>query len=210
MSRRARLMILAAATLLALALAIVVLARPSGRSSPGVQSGSRAGSSGFAGAALPAGVRAPGFTLTDQARRRVSLSAYRGGPLVLAFLSTSCRAACVLAAQQVRGALDLLPRPVPVLFVSVDPGADTPARVARFLRAVSLGGRAEYLSGSPAALRRVWGDYRVPPFAGERSAFERALTLVLIDARGRERVLFGLEQLTPEALAHDIGRLRGG
>jgi hypothetical protein len=33
--------------------------------------------------------------------------------------------------------------------------------------------------------------------------------VLLVDRRGRERVLFGLEQLTPESLAHDIGRLDG-
>jgi hypothetical protein len=34
--------------------------------------------------------------------------------------------------------------------------------------------------------------------------------VVLIDAKGDERVLYGPEQLTPEALAHDIGRLEKG
>jgi hypothetical protein len=31
--------------------------------------------------------------------------------------------------------------------------------------------------------------------------------VILIDAKGRERVVFGAEQLTPDALAHDIRRL---
>ena len=130
--------------------------------------------------------------------------------MVLVFLSTSCHAACVLAAQQVRGALDALPSPVPVLFVSVDPSSDTPARVERFLAAVSLSGRVEYLSGNARQLRSVWSAYHVPPFPGAGGGFERALTVLLIDARGHERVVFGLEQLTPEALAHDIGSLQSG
>ncbi len=33
---------------------------------------------------------------------------------------------------------------------------------------------------------------------------------MLIDAAGRERVLYETEQLTPEALAHDIRALGGG
>ena len=52
---------------------------------------------------------------------------------MLAFLYSTCGATCVLIAQQIRGALDELPRPVPVLIVSADPRADTPARVKRFL-----------------------------------------------------------------------------
>jgi hypothetical protein len=32
--------------------------------------------------------------------------------------------------------------------------------------------------------------------------------VLLIDSRGRERVIFGIEQLTPEGLAHDLEKLR--
>src|SRR5215469_17976550 len=76
---------------------------------------------GFAGAALPASLPVRDFTLEDQSGRRVSLAGYRGQVVVLAFISSSCGATCILLAQQIRGALDELPRPVPVLFVSVDP-----------------------------------------------------------------------------------------
>jgi hypothetical protein len=34
--------------------------------------------------------------------------------------------------------------------------------------------------------------------------------VLLLDRAGRERVLFGIEQLTPESLAHDIGKLQAG
>jgi hypothetical protein len=34
--------------------------------------------------------------------------------------------------------------------------------------------------------------------------------VLLIDSHGSRRVLFGQEQLTPEALAHDIGKLQAG
>jgi len=54
------------------------------------------------------------------------------------------------------------------------------------------------------------GGLRGLPASDGRAAFQRTASVLLIDARGRERVLFGLEQLTPEALAHDIGRLQAG
>jgi protein SCO1 len=171
------------------------------------------GESAFEGAALPAGVAAPEFTLTDQHGRRVSLSDYRGRVVVIAFLYSTCGAPCQLIAQQVRGALDELGerdgKTPAVLIVSADPIADTPQSVQRFLAETSLNGRVEYLTGSEAALRNVWSAYRVAPATAGEAAFARSASVLLVDAQGHERVLFQTEQLTPEALAHDVGRLQG-
>ncbi len=94
-------------------------------SAPATASAGGAAGSGFDGAALPANVRAHEFTLTDQSGRPTTLGRYRGRVVVLAFLDSSC-SACVLIAQQIRGALDELARPPAVLIMSVDPSADTP------------------------------------------------------------------------------------
>ena len=162
---------------------------------------------GFAGAALPASLPVRGFTLEDQYGRRVSLAGYSGRVVILAFVSSTCGATCILLAQQIRGALDELPHPVPVLFVSVDPRADTGARVKRFLERVALSGRVRYLSGSPAVLRPIWRAYGIVPVSSDRAAFERAASVLLLDREGRERVVVGSEQLTPEGVAHDVRKL---
>jgi len=143
----------------------------------------------------------------------VSLSAYRGEVVALAFLSSDCRA-CLLSAQQIRGALDELESHPPAapdvhaIFVSTDPSNDTEASVKRFLDKTSLSGRVEYLSGTSAQLRPVWHAYRVAPASAGRSASEAATTVLLIGRDGTERVGFGLEQLTPESLTHDIRLLQ--
>jgi protein SCO1/2 len=166
--------------------------------------------SGFDGAALPPNIPAPGFTLTDRLGRRVSLGSYRGRVTLLAFLYSTCGPTCDLIAQQIRGALDELQHPPAVLILSADPAADTPASVARFLARASLGGRVEYLSGSPSHLARVLRSFRVTAASLSRRAFERSTAVLLLDRGGEERVLFQSEQLTPEALAHDIGKLESG
>ncbi len=196
----------------AVALVAILVAGPSdhGGTTSTVPGSQATTSSGFDGAALPPSPPAPGFTLTDQDRRRVSLSSVRGHVAVITFLYSTCGATCLLIAQQIRGALDELPQPVPVLIVSANPSADTPASVARFLAQVSLTGRVRYLTGSPAQLRPIWRAYRVHPATVSRAAFDRFAFLLLLDARGRERVLFEPEELTPEALAHDIRRLKAG
>jgi protein SCO1 len=211
MRRRPPLLLLTLLAVLAVAIALVVLlASPSDHhgASSAVPDSEATNSSGFDGAAIPPGPLASDFTLPDQNGRSVSLSSVRGHVAVVTFLYSTCGATCILIAQQIRGALDELPHPVPVLIVSADPGADTPASVARFLARVSLRGRVRYLTGSLAQLRPIWRAYRVHPATISRAAFDRFAFLLLFDARGRERVLFEPEQLTPESLAHDIRKLQ--
>jgi protein SCO1 len=211
MPRRRFVVLLAFVAALAVAIALVaIFATPSNHNgaSSSTPSSQATNSSGFDGAAIPPSPFAPNFTLTDQNGRAVSLSSARGHVAVLAFLYSTCGATCILIAQQIRGALDELPHPVPVLIVSADPATDTPASVARFLAKVSLTARVQYLTGSPARLRSIWRVYRVHPASAGRTTFDRFAFLVLLDARGHERVLFEPEALTPEALAHDIRRLQ--
>lgn len=165
------------------------------------------GASGFDGAEIPAGAPAGDFTLRDQSGAHVSLSSTRGKVTILAFPYSTCGDACVVIAEQIRGALDELAKPVPVLLVSADPQADTPARVKRFLARTSLTGRVQYLTGSLAQLQPVWRSFRVVPARAGKAAFDNSASVFLLDREGRERVIFQLEQLTPEALAHDVRKL---
>jgi protein SCO1 len=219
MRPRTRIVLLALATILVVAFALAVLLdRPATHSPANTTINaptSTPSASGFDGAALPAHVLARDFTLTDlltspaqSGRRTISLSALRGRVVVLAFLYSTCGPTCTVIAQQIRGALDELGGRAPiVLIVSANPAADTPARARRFLMKVSLTGRVHYLTGSPAQLRAVWHAYGVTPASAGRAAFDATAAVYLIDPSGDERVVFGVEQLTPEALAHDIGKL---
>jgi protein SCO1 len=219
MRPRARIVLLALTAALVVAFVLaVVLDQPASRSPTGTSSGASTAipsASGFDGAALPAGIHAHEFTLEDllasadpSGRPTVSLSGYRGQVVVIAFLYSTCGPTCIVIAQQIRGALDELPRPVPVLIVSADPEADTPAHVRRFLAQVSLAGRVHYLTGSPSRLRAVWHAYGAIPASAGRAAFDNSASVFLIDPSGFERVIFGVEQLTPEGLAHDIRKLQ--
>jgi cytochrome oxidase Cu insertion factor (SCO1/SenC/PrrC family) len=175
-------------------------------------SASAPSATGFYGALLPAGLRPREFSLTNQDGRRVSLSVFRGHVTILTFLYTASRTTAPLIAQQIRGALDELEseqgQPVPALAVSVDPAADTPSRMRAFLRENSLTGRLEYLTGLPSQLRAVWRAYTVVPAGAGASAYERAAFVLLLDQEGAPRVEFPVEELNPEALAHDIRRLQ--
>ncbi len=207
---------IALTVLAALAVAIVLLATGSGGhgSSPGSFAAVVSGpETGFDGASFPPGSPTSDFTLTDQYGRRVSLSDYRGGVVALTFLYSTCGDVCVVIAQQIRGALDELQaegvRLPTVLIVSADPAADTAASVRGFLSRMSLSGRVQYLTGSLAQLRPVWLAYGAEPASAGSSLFDEYAQVLLLDAEGRKRVLFESEELTPEALSHDIRKLDG-
>jgi protein SCO1/2 len=211
-NQKRRIALFAVAIVLAIAPAVVLALDGSSGGSISATSSTDAGaststasSSGFDGADLPAGP-AHEFTLAD-GDRTVSLSQYRGQVVILAFLYSTCGPTCVVIAQQIRGALDELSHPVPVLIVSADPAADTRAHVDSFLARVSLTGRARWLTGSPTQLQRVWRAYGVVPASSGSAAFDNSASVFLLDRSGGERVLFQSEQLTPEGLAHDIDTL---
>jgi protein SCO1/2 len=205
--------LLALASLLGLGLVVFLVlgatdGSPTRSPSPSPTSPNSPSASGFDGAALPSGIAAPAWTLTDEGGRRVSLSDYRGQVLILTFLAPTATGASPLIAQQIRGALDDLDRAAPAVAISADPALDSPARMRAFLAQASLSGRLTYLTGSAAQLEPIWRAYHVVPLSAGRARFENAATVLLIDGHGDERVLFGVEQLTPQGLAHDVEHLQ--
>jgi protein SCO1 len=169
--------------------------------------GMAVGATGWAGFVRPPGATAPHFSLRDQDGRRVTMAGYRGRPLAVTFVYSTCEDTCPALVDQVRGALDDTGLDVPLLAVSVDPANDTPARARRFLNERRMTGRARFLLGSRAELAPVWKGYGVQP---QTDDLEHSATVVLVDAQGRQRVGFPYDQLTPEALAHDLRRLVAG
>jgi protein SCO1 len=200
------LLLLVAASALAVG-AIVVAAGRAKDEAKGLREGTAttAPAPRFAGAALPPGVRAPDFALRDQDGRLVTAASLRGRPAVVTFLYTHCKDTCPITAQQVKGALDDLRRPVPAIAISVDPPNDTRASAHEFLAKGGIGGRMRFLLGSREDLRPVWSGFAIRP---QRQHEEHQARLVLLDRRGVQRVGFPISQATPERIAHDL-RLLG-
>jgi protein SCO1 len=164
------------------------------------------GRDGWAGFVRPPGATAPDFALRDQDGERATMAEYRGRPVAVTFVYSTCEDTCPALVDQVRGALDDTGSDIPLLAVSVDPSGDTPASARRFLNQRRMTGRARFLLGDERALAPVWEGYGVQPQTGR---LDHSATVVLVDADGRQRVGFPHGQLTPEALAHDIRRLAG-
>lgn len=188
---RVRLTLMLVATLVLLgALAVIVFA-----------GGSDEPSDGFEGALRPDGIPPIRFSLQDQDGKLATLAQYRGEPVVLTFMYSTCKDTCPLTAQQIRGALDDLGQDVPTLAISVDPANDTPLNARRFVNRQSLTGRMRFLLGTQAELAPIWKAYGIQP---QGKAFDHSAYVVLVDARGVQRVGWPVEKLTPEGLAHDL------
>jgi protein SCO1/2 len=167
-------------------------------------SGAKGPVSPFKGAMRPPAPPAD-FALRDQNGDLVQLSKLRGKVVVLTPLDTHCQDTCPLTAQQVRGALDDLSddqrNGVRGLALSVDPANDTADSARRFLVERRVSGYLDFLLGPQSELQPVWRDYGFAPQTKEQ---EHNSYVVLIDKRGRQRVGFPIDHLTPEDLAHDI------
>lgn len=164
-------------------------------------------------------VPAPELELADERGAAVRLRALRGRPVVVTFMTAACDDTCPLMAQQIRGALDRLGRDVPAIAIAVDPARDTPARARAFLRAQRMEGRLRFALGTRDELRRAWRGFGVDPLAGGAAAphvhagggrhahVTHQVRIVLLDARGAQRVGYAARDATPEAIAHDLRAL---
>jgi protein SCO1 len=190
--------LLIAAFLVALfALGAVVLAAGSGDD----DSTADAGGPGFEGSRMPAGVRAPDFTLRDQDGKPVSMRSLRGKPVIVTFLYTTCDDTCPAQAQTVRGALDDLGEDIPALAIAVDPPRDTPERAKVFLAKAKALGRIDFVLGTRAELKPLWKGFFIRPQSINQ---EHQARFTLVDKRGFQRIGFPGDQATPETLAHDV------
>ena len=160
-----------------------------------------AATSGFQGALMPEGVKAPDFNLTNQDGDPVSMRRLRGSPVVVTFLYTTCEDTCPIQAQTVRGALDQLGHDVPAIAIAVDPPRDTPDRAKAFLSEQRALGRIDFVLGTRAALKPVWDGFFVRP---QSVTEEHQARFTLVDAKGFQRIGYPGSEATPEALAHDL------
>ncbi len=119
------------------------------------------------GDSSPINIPAPGFTLTDQHGRTVTLSSLRGKVVLLTFLDPVCVTDCPLIAQEFRQAGQLLGTSrakVDLVAVDVNPLYNELAYTQQFDQQEGLASLTDwhYLTSSPARLRAVYKAYGQP------------------------------------------------
>jgi protein SCO1/2 len=177
----------------------------------GVPLGYGAGTPPFAGPTIRNPRVPPEFALRDQAGRLIDLAKQRGHAVLLTFLYTHCVDVCPLTAEHLELALQSLGRlrrEARILAISVDPVGDTPTAVRRFVRVHRLGPQFHYLTGSRAALERIWTEYIVKSRARSGGLVDHTLYTLLLDRSLKGRVLYD-STAKVSAIAHDLRILLG-
>ena len=145
------------------------------------------------------------FTLTNQDNQRFRLEDVRGRPVLLFFGYTSCPDMCPATMSRITGALGRVGRSasaVVTLFVSVDPGRDTPAVLKGYVGSFStplIG-----LTGSEQEVARVaaayHASYQILQTGTPNYLVNHTSAVFLIDRRGKLRQYFKFDE-DPETLA---------
>jgi len=192
--RPSRLVVLAAAFGLGLALCVGLVLLMSGRFSD---------APAFQGATVGGPIQ-----LTDQNGQPFSDQSLRGKPFLVFFGFTHCPDVCPTALFEVS---EIMRRLGPdaaraaALFISVDPERDTPAVLKEYLS--SFNPNLQALTGDPAAIAAVAKAYRVyykkVPLEGEDYTLDHTALVYLMDKQGRFVAPFNIKR-PPEAAVADL------
>jgi cytochrome oxidase Cu insertion factor (SCO1/SenC/PrrC family) len=138
------------------------------------------------------GIVAPNFRLTNQFGQQISLSAFRGKVVILAFTDSQCTTICPLTTQAMLAAKQLLGRAgsgVQLLGVDANPRATAVSDVLSYSRSHGLVNQWDFLTGSPAQLTAVWTAYKIAVQI-QQGQVDHTPALFIIDARGREQKVY--------------------
>jgi cytochrome oxidase Cu insertion factor (SCO1/SenC/PrrC family) len=222
-SRAVIALVLGVPVLLAAGLVAVIMSLSGSRATPPASGPAPAGQARSnpnvdPGTSLP-GTPAPGFTLTDQFGKPVTLRQFRGKAVVLAFVDSRCTTVCPLTTWSMTQAVAMLgpaaARNVQLLGIDANPDAIRVADVRSYSQAHEMMSSWDFLTGSPAQLAAVWRAYHVY-VAASHGNIDHEPAIYLIDPSGHERTLYltqmayaGVAQQA-ELLANGLSRLLPG
>jgi protein SCO1/2 len=156
---------------------------------------------------------APDFVLPGSNGAPVKLSAYRGKVVALAFGFTYCPRICPVTLANLARVFEKLgpsAQEVQVVFVSVDPDRDTPARMHEYL--AFFNPSFVGATGTPQQLEAVRREFGITanraPSEVQKLGYEvhHSSFVYLIDREGRLRLLMPFGK-SADDLAHDIALL---
>ncbi|MGQ0710425.1 MAG: SCO family protein [Rhodoferax sp.] len=144
---------------------------------------------------LDADEAAPGFKLTDQNGKAVSLASLRGKVVVASFIYTECKDICPVL-PQILARVDKHLQPteqaqVRFVGISIDPLRDTPQKLRSFMAAHGLSPqRWTLLTGTSAELTQVATDYGIVAKPDASGELVHNGVYILIDGQGKLRTEF--------------------
>lgn len=162
--------------------------------------------------------RAPGYALTDQFGRRVSLGSYRGKVLIVAFIDPECTTICPLTTTAMLEAKRMLGRAgarVQLVGIDANPTATSVKDVRAYSQSHAMMRKWRFLTGPLPELKRVWAGYGIQAELSH-GMIDHTPALYVVDTRGRERKVYMTQQAygaigqLGQLLAHEASGLLAG
>lgn len=151
----------------------------------------------------------PAITLVDQNGAPISLARFRGRPVLLGFVHTSCKGPCEMMTAKMRQVDQKLGSQadtrVTMVTVTTDPDHDGPPEMLAYAKAQGANLPGWYfLSGKPANVRRVLALYGVAHEESEEDEMKHVLDLYLIAPDGTQMHHYSGLETSPDRIASDI------
>jgi len=164
------------------------------------------------------GTAAPDFRLTNQFGQQISLSAFRGKVVILAFTDSECTTVCPLTTVSMLEAKRMLGRAgqdVQLLGVDANPDATAVSDVMAYSRSHAMVNQWDFLTGSLTELHAAWKAYNIYVQI-QSGQVDHTPALFVINQRGQEEEVYlttmAYASVGQEAqiLANEVSRLLPG
>jgi len=154
----------------------------------------------------------PAVSLLDQNGKGVSLASFKGKPVLIDFVYTSCPGPCsVLTSKLVAVAQDLGPRlgkQVQMISITVDPEHDSPKVLKEY--AWRLGADRPgwlFLTGTPSQIEQVLAPYKIRRMREADGTVTHMETLFLLGPDGHQRRIYNGVEVKPAVMSAEAQQL---
>lgn len=150
----------------------------------------------------------PPLNLVDQNGRPVSLSSFKGKPVLVGFIHTSCKGVCEMLTAKMKDVAQTLGAQfhssVTMVSVTTDPDEDNPAQLLKYAKAQGVDGEGfTFLTGKTQQIDHLLALYDVPE-EGPDEATTHVLELFLISPDGTAMRKYNGMSVSSQILASDI------
>jgi protein SCO1 len=156
----------------------------------------------------------PEVSLIDQHGSAVSLASLKGKPVLIDFIYTSCASTCpMLTAKMAAIAQKLGPAlgaDVRIVSISLDPEHDSPAELAKYAQSHGASGNGWlFLTGPPAKIDQVLALFKLRRTRESDGSITHSISAFLLGPDGRQIRQYNALDVSPDAVAADVDRVRG-
>jgi protein SCO1 len=150
----------------------------------------------------------PPLNLTNQYGKPVSLSSFKGKPVLVGFIHTSCKGICELMTAKMKQVAQTLGAQfhssVAMVSITTDPAEDNPAQLLKYAKAQGVDAEGfTFLTGKTPQIERLLALFAVPE-DGPDEATTHVLDLFLISPDGAGMRKYNGMSVSSQALASDI------